>query len=194
MSDTSRTDLAFDDELGWLHKDSLAVVNEMRQTISDLESELGKARHDSVALQLALVDQQELNVRLEREKDHQNARAQLAFNERDEQSRLKHNCIAELNRETMKRVEMGQTITDLEASRALANEGAAKLAETNNRLRDDCAEWAAKSSAWSECAELLRFDIAETVAENLHLADGDHCTLWRLKRALAEFYRLKGKS
>jgi hypothetical protein len=72
-----------------------------------------------------------------------------------------------------------QEIADLEASRKLANEGAVSLAQS----RDD----------WRRSAELLVFDITRTINENLHLADGDHCTLWRLKIALAEFERVLPK-
>ena len=43
-------DMAFDDELGWLHKSVLASVNEMREELAEKEKELEVARAALVAI------------------------------------------------------------------------------------------------------------------------------------------------
>jgi len=55
----------------------------------------------------------------------------------------------------------------------------AKKMERERNLADDALKYAA-----IEIAE-LRHQIRETIMENLHLADGDDCTLLRLKDAIS---------
>lgn len=50
----------------------------LERELNEINAELGKARHEAAALQLALVDQQELNVRLERELDTARQEAEQA--------------------------------------------------------------------------------------------------------------------
>jgi hypothetical protein len=69
----------------------------------------------------ALASQQELNMRLEN---------QLKESIEHQRQMLNHNVAL-----TKERDELKQQVSDLEASRALANKGAERLAQINNQIR-----------------------------------------------------------
>ena len=127
---------------------------------TELLLHLHRATHDLECVKGALASQQELNVRLEQ------TIADLT-QERDGQRREKYYWITEHEK-------IRAEISDLEASRKLANEGAEKLAH----IRD----------AWRSCAEKLALELdwrfGQDSWRNPHCATGV---------ALAEFERLKGQ-
>ena len=162
---------------------------------TELLLHLHRATHDLECVKGALASQQELNVRLEQ------TIADLT-QERDGQRREKNDWITEYEKSRAE-------IADLEASRKLANEGAARLADANNQLRAelDAQKSAGKTldeilvkavnaatnaeyerDAWRSCAEKLALELdwrfGQDSWRNPHCATGV---------ALAEFERLKGK-
>jgi hypothetical protein len=53
-------------------------------------------------------------------------------------------------------------------------------------LRNAPEEWVTLARSLEDELAILREAVAQTLRENAHLADGENCTLIRLKRALAK--------
>jgi hypothetical protein len=53
-------------------------------------------------------------------------------------------------------------------------------------LRNAPEEWVTLCRSLEDELAILRQAVAQTLRENAHLADGENCTLIRLKRALAK--------